>query len=115
MMRRRSGGARALAGLLALLLGLVISASPCLAGETPSRPAPLPAAPLRTAVAARLATLNAPPAAALAQAAPPAPTGESKPFFKSTKGVLVLVLLAGGFTWAAVSRSQDAVHSPGRK
>jgi hypothetical protein len=60
------------------------------------------------------------PAAALAHAAQAspaavtAPTGD-KPFFKSTRGILVLVLMATGVTWVAVSRSQDAVHSPGRQ
>ena len=112
MIRLRSGRSRALAGVLALFVGLTLSGSPCLAGETPSPAAPR--TPLRAAVDAKVATLN-PPAVALAQAAPAPSATESKPFFKSPKGAIVLVLMAGGITWAAVSRSQDAVHSPGRK
>jgi hypothetical protein len=101
--------ARSLAGVLVLIFGLTLVAPPAFAAP--------PLGPARPLAAAAAAKVEAMPAAALAQAAqatPAAATGD-KPFFKSTKGVLVLVLMATAVTWAAVSRSQDAVHSPGRK
>jgi hypothetical protein len=99
---------RSLAGVLALIVGLTLVASPAFAA-----PLQTPARPLAAAAAAKVEAMPAATLAQAAQATPAAATGD-KPFFKSTKGVLVLVLMATGITWAAVSRSQDAVHSPGR-
>ena len=101
--------ARSLAAILALVVGLTFLAPPAFAAAPP--------APVRPLSAAAAATVQAAPASVLAQAgqaAAPATSG-GKPFFKSTKGVAVLVLMAGAVTWVAVSRSQDAIHSPGRK
>lgn len=101
--------ARSLAAILALVVGLTFVAPPAFAAAPP--------APFRPLAAAAAARVDAAPAAVLAQAAqasPPAGSGD-KPFFKSTKGVVVLVLMATAIGWAAVSRSQDAVHSPARK
>jgi len=101
--------ARSLAAILALVVGLTFLAPPAFAAAPP--------APVRPLAAAAAATVQAAPASVLAQAgqaAAPATSG-GKPFFKSTKGVAVLVLMATAITWAAVSRSNDAIHSPGRK
>ena len=101
--------ARSLAAILALVVGLTFLAPPAFAAAPPATVRPLSAA--------AAATVQAAPASVLAQAgqaAAPAASGD-KPFFKSTKGIAVLVLMAGAVTWAAVSRSQDAIHSPGRK
>jgi len=108
--------ARPLAGMLALSLGLTLVAPPAFAAEAPTAPA-VPAPALAAAAAAKVEAM---PAAAVTQAAqatpaPMSPATSGKPFFKSTKGVVVLVLMATAVTWAAVSRSQNAVHSPGRQ
>jgi hypothetical protein len=99
------------AASLALVVGLTLVAPPAFA-------APLPA-PARTLAAAATAKVEAMPVATLAPAAQATPaaataTQGGKPFFKSTKGIVVLVLMATAVSWAAVSRSQDAVHSPAR-
>ena len=114
MIRTLPHWARPLAGAVALLVALALASPPCLAGDA-MPPAATPATPLANATAAKLAALNPAPEAALVQAPAPAASTESKPFFKSTKGVAVLLLMATGLTWAAVSRNKDAVHSPGRK
>jgi len=100
--------ARPLAVVLSFVVGLTLVAPPAFA-------APLPA-PARPLSAAATAKVEAMPLATLAQATPAAaaPPKGDKPFFKSTKGIVVLVLMATGLSWAAVSRSQDAVHSPAR-
>ncbi len=101
--------ARSLSAILVLVVGLTFVAPPAFAAA--------PLAPVRPLAAAAAVKVQAAPAAALAQAAqasPPAANGH-KSFFKSTKGVVVLVLMATAISWAAVSRSQDAVHSPARK
>ncbi len=100
--------ARSLAAFLALVVGLTFLAPPAFAAA--------PVAPVGPLAAAAAAKVQAAPAAALAQAAQASPpAGNGKPFFKTTKGVVVLVLMATAISWAAVSRSNDAVHSPGRK
>ncbi len=106
-MTRNLINARLVAASLALVVGLTLVAPPAFA------------APARPLAAAATAKVEAMPVATLAPAAqatpaPAAATQGGKPFFKSTKGVVVLVLMATGITWAAVSRSQDAVHSPAR-
>ena len=59
------------------------------------------------------------PAAALAQAASPAPAAApaetgTKPFFKTTKGAVALVLIAGTLGYMAYSMSSDRVKSPAK-
>jgi hypothetical protein len=101
--------ARSLAAILALVVGLTLVAPPAFAAAPP--------APVRPLAAAAAAKVQAASATALAQAAQTsAPAGTSgKPFFKSTKGIVVLVLMATAISWAAVSRSENAVHSPARQ
>jgi hypothetical protein len=106
--------ANPLAGVLVLILGLTLASPPAFAAEAQ---ATAPAQPLAAAAAAKVEAM---PAAVLAQAAqaaptPAAPTTGGKPFLKSTKGIIAVALMVTGVTWAAISRSQDAVHSPARK
>ncbi len=102
--------ARVLAGALALVLGLTLVAPPAFAAG----PSPAPR-PIADAAAAKVEAL---PATALAQAAQAAPAATTetggKPFFKTTKGAIALVLLAGGLGYMAYSWSNDRVKSPGR-
>lgn len=105
--------ARLLAGALALVVGLTLAAPPAFAGG----PAPEP----RPIAAAAAAKVEAMPAATLAQATPaaqaaPAALTEAgdKPFFKTTKGVVALALLAGGLGYTVYSFSNDRVSSPQR-
>jgi hypothetical protein len=105
--------ARLLAGALAITVGLTLVAPPAFAAA----PAPGPIA------AAATAKVEAAPAEALAQAAQPAPAAQvapvaappaDKPFFKTTKGVVALALLAGGLGYMTYSFSNDRVSSPQR-
>jgi hypothetical protein len=103
------------AGTLAALVGLTLAAPP-FAGADAKPVAPLEGTSIRAAASARLAALDTGAAVRLTQAGGAASSGESnQPFIKSTKGIIAVVLLAGGITWAIVSRSKDAVHSPARK
>jgi hypothetical protein len=107
---RYSKHARLLAGALALVVGLTLVAPPAFAAS----PAPDPR-PIATAATAKVEAM---PAATLAQAAQAAPaavaeTGD-KPFFKTTKGAIALVLLAGGLGYMAYSWSNDRVKSPAK-
>jgi len=112
--KRYLSRARLLAGALALIVGVTLVAPPALAAG----PAP---GPLAAAAAAKVEAL---PADALAQAAPapaapaakpasPAATG-TKPFFKTTTGVISLVLLAGTLGYMGYSMSNDRVKSPAK-
>jgi hypothetical protein len=104
---------RLLAGALALVVGLTFVAPPAFAAE------PATAASTRPIAAAATAKVEALPAATLAQAAPAAPaaapaeTGD-KPFFKTTKGAIALVLLGGTLGYMAYSMSNDRVKSPAK-
>jgi zona occludens toxin (predicted ATPase) len=68
---------------------------------------------LAASAAARVASVDT---ATAVQESPatPAASDSSGGFFKTKKGVAVLVLMAGVITWTAVSRSKDAIHSPAR-
>jgi hypothetical protein len=105
--------ARFLAGALALVLGSTLVAPPAFAAEPATAPSPRPI------TAAATARVEAMPAATLAQAAPAAPatapaeTGD-KPFFKTTKGAIALVLLGGTLGYMAYSMSNDRVKSPAK-
>lgn len=101
---------------LALLLGLSLVAPASDAEELQPAAAPAPLAPnpqpLATAASVKLAALT-PAAAALAtttQAADPNAT-DGKSFFKSTKGVLALVLAVAGVSYVIYSSHHDRLHS----
>jgi len=105
--------ARFLAGALALVLGSTLVAPPAFAAEPASAASPRPIA------AAADAKVEALPAAALAQAAPAAPASApvetgGKPFFKSTKGAVALVLMAGTLGYMGYSLSHDRIKSPAK-
>ena len=105
--------ARFLAGSLALVLGLTLVAPPAFAAEATTAGSPQPIA------AAATAKVEAIPATTLAQAAPaaaaaaPAETGD-KPFFKTTKGAIALVLMGGTLGYMAISMSNDRIKSPAK-
>jgi hypothetical protein len=103
--------ARFLAGAVALLLGLTFAAPPAFAAEPATAPRPI--------AAAANAKVQALPAAAVAQAAPAAPAAApaatgGKPFFKTTKGAIALVLIAGTLGYMAYSMSNDRIKSPAK-
>jgi len=102
---------RPLARAMALFVGLALLTPQLLAAEmaVPSIDRPIAAA-----AATKVATMKTPARVAWAQDTKTASSGSSKPFFGTTKGVIALVLMVGGITWAAVSRNKDAVHSPAR-
>ena len=110
MIRTRRSWARCLSAALALAVGLV--ALPSMAAEAP---APPQSRPLATATAAKLAGLEPALATAFAQAGPAGTSGESKPFLKTKKGVLAVVMMAGATAWLIQSRIDNKVSSPGRK
>jgi len=104
---------RFLAGVLALVLGLTLVAPPAVAAGPATAASPRPIA------AAATAKVEALPAATLAQAAQAAPAAapaetSGKPFFKTTKGAIALVLLAGSLGYTFYSFSNDRVKSPAK-
>jgi len=111
---RHLNRARPLAALLAIVFCSTAAAPSAVAAE------PAPARPLATAAAAAGAALPQAAASQAAQAvpAPPAATTpavpDGKPFFKTTKGVVALALLAGGLGYMAYSFSNDRVQSPAK-
>ena len=103
---------RLVAAAVAGLVGMALVAPPCLAAE-PRAAATAPS--LRAAVVS-MATSDARTVERLSQGTTEsAPAGETRSFIHSPKGVAAILLLAGGITWAVISRKNDAVHSPGRK
>jgi hypothetical protein len=114
--RSRSSWARPVALALAFALGLVMAAQPVAAGPLPPLKTPPKAtAPLAAAAAAKVASMT--PAelqSVTAQAAEPAPSTSSPSFFKTGKGVAVLVLLAAGVGYSCYSAVHDRkpVKSP---
>jgi hypothetical protein len=111
--KRHRMRARFLGGVLALVLGLTLVAPPAFAAE------PATGAALRPIAAAANAKVEALPAEVRAQAAPAAPaaapaeTGK-RPFFKTTKGAIALVLIAGTLGYTAYSMSNDRIKSPAK-
>jgi hypothetical protein len=103
--------ARLLAGALAVIVGSMLVAPPAFAAgpATPGSPRPIAAA-----ATAKVAAL---PAASLAQAAPAAAAvaeTSSKPFFKTTKGAVALVLVGGVLGYTFYSFGNDRVKSPAK-
>lgn len=121
-MRPRSRSARATASVLAAVFGLVLSARPVQAepsqpSSSQPRAASVPAeAPVSAAAAARVAALTpAELASVSAQATDTAaPTTSNPSFFKTGKGIAVLVLLVAGVGYASYSAVDDRkpVKSP---
>jgi hypothetical protein len=65
--------------------------------------------PLAASAEARLAKLDT---AVATQAAAPAGASEHKSFFKSGKGVAVILLFVGGAAWTIASAHDKRIHSP---
>ncbi len=110
-MTRLLSRARPLAGVLALLVGLTFAAPPAFSAEATAQPL----------AAAAAAMVEALPAAAVVQATPATPTAAKpvaastdKPFFKTTTGVVSLVLLGGALGAMAYSFSNGRVKSPAK-
>jgi hypothetical protein len=95
-------------------MGLTLAAPPAAAAGAvePTRQTTLAAG-----VAARVAaTANRSVAIAPTLQLGGAAAGESKPFFKTGRGIAALVLMVGASAWLVQSRTSDnVVHSPGRK
>jgi hypothetical protein len=72
-------------------------------------------APLSSAAVAP-AGMKGPEAPRATQSPAPAPSAstESKPFFKSTKGAIAIVMMAGVMAYTIHSRTCCAIHSPAR-
>ena len=112
-MKRHLMHARVLAGALAVVLGLTLAAPPAFAAQPATAASPRPIA------AAANAKVEALPAAALAQAAPTPPAAApaemgKKPFFKTTKGAIALVLVAATLGMTFYAFSNDRIKSPAR-
>lgn len=107
---------RRVAAALAVLTGFTFAAPPAAVAETPELPRNNPMS-LATAAATKVAaTSNHAVTVAPVQDAAGGGGSESKPFFKTGKGIAALVLMAGATGWVIASRkSGDVVHSPGKK
>ena len=116
-------GARPIAAALALVFLVSLVAAPLGAAELPApQTAPQPTAQqapaqpttLAAAAEARIEALDpAEAAAAIAPVQSQATDTAGEPgFFKTSKGIAVLALFAGGVTWTLISKSQDRVKSP---
>jgi hypothetical protein len=66
--------------------------------------------PLAVSAEARLARLDA--SAVAPQTPAPAAAAEHKSFFKSGKGLAVILLFVGGTAWTIASASDKRIHSP---
>jgi hypothetical protein len=113
--RRLTSWTRPLAGLLAVVVGLTLAAPPASAADAVAvTKAPAPSQ-LAATTAAKLATL-APAANAFAPTAPAADpvSPDSRPFFKTPKGVAALVLMFAGAGYVAyrIPKDNEKVHSP---
>jgi hypothetical protein len=109
---------RSFAGALAIVVGLTLAGPPAFAAG-PASPA---TGPIAVAAVAKVAAV---PTQVLAQATPapgkpaPAPAAApaeagGKPFFKSTKGAITLVLIAGAIGYTSYSLGHDRVKSPAK-
>lgn len=90
---------------MAFVVAATLAAPPALAAS--AKPGPI--------AAAAASKVDAMPAGALAQATQTkAATADTagKPFFKSTKGVVAAILIAGALGYTAYSLSNDRVKSP---
>jgi hypothetical protein len=109
------GSTRPAAGTLALLLGLTVAAPP--AANATDTKAPATKASVSASAAAAVARMDTRAAVRLSQD-PPAPASgsqDSGSFFRSGRGVAVLVLLAAGVGYAIYSTHHDDVkRSPCR-
>ena len=92
-----------------------LAAAPAHAGDAFSASFPRKASkgPLAASAEARLARLDT-SAVTATQATAPAAASEHKSFFKSGKGIAVILLFVGGTAWTIASASDKRIHSPNR-
>lgn len=113
-MTHRNPRTRAAIAALALTLGANAVAPTAWAGD--SSPRATQATPIANAAAAKVGAMD--PSkdlrAAQAPAAAAGTTTESRPFFKSPKGAIAIVMMAGVMAYTIHSRTCCAIHSPGR-
>ena len=110
--------ARTLAGSLALLVAFAFAAPPAYGADaTAPKPVPPKQGTLAAAAAAKLATLDTSEAVSLAATQTPAPSQPDDPgsFFKSSRGLAVLVLMVAGTAGVIYYRGQDRIKSPVRE
>jgi hypothetical protein len=102
---------KSMSRLVALALTLAVG-SLAAAGNafSPTLPRKAPLGPLAASAEARLLRLDA--SAVATQAPAPAASSEHKSFFKSGKGIAVLVLFAAGTAWTIASAQDKRIHSP---
>ena len=97
-----------LAGILALVMAMTFTAPAFAAEEIAAKAA---SQPLSAAVTAKLNSMPV-PAAAVTQETPADTQSAGKPFFKSRKGAIALLLMAGGVGYTLYSKDKDRIHSP---
>jgi hypothetical protein len=98
---------------LTVALGASLAVPPVWAADASPRADRI--APLSSASVAKTGMRGPEPArAAQAPAATASASTESKPFFKSTKGAVAIVLMAGVMAYTIHSRTCCAIHSPSR-
>jgi hypothetical protein len=96
-------------------LGLTLAVGSVAASPSYANPSPLFAGksasgPLAKSAEARLSRLDT--AAIAPQAAASTGASEHKSFFKSGKGVAVILLFVGGAAWTIASAHDKRIHSP---
>ncbi len=108
-MRTLASRPRSIAAGVALSVALAVVAPPALAAPPALSPAQKPTT-LKASAEARLSVADS--SVALQAPAPVAETA-GKPFIKTRKGAIAMVLLAAGLTMVFVSYGSDRVKSPG--
>ncbi len=115
MTRRLTPWTRPLAGLLTVVVGLAFVAPPVSAADAPAVTKAPASSRLAATTAARLAKLAPTPSAFAQTAQDPAPSSsDSRPFFKTPKGVAALILMVGaaGYVAYRIPKDNEKVHSP---
>jgi hypothetical protein len=99
-------------GLAVAVAGL--AATPAQAGgpASPTFPRKATSGPLMASAEARLARLDTADLAAQASPATASAGSDHKPFFKTGKGIAVIVLFVAGTAWTLASASDKRIHSP---
>ena len=107
-MRTLASRPRSIAAGVALSVALAVVAPPALAAPPAVSPVQKPTS-LAASAAARLSAADT---SVALQAPAPATETAGKPFIKTRKGALAMVLLAAGLTMVFVSYGNDRVKSP---
>ncbi len=100
---------------LGLALGVLsLAANPAQAGTpvSPTFPRKATSGPLAASAEARVARLDTSAVATQGSAPASAPASEHKSFFKSGKGIAVILLFVGGTAWTIASAKDKRINSP---